>query len=149
MSLNIDYVKDENYNVNVRFYKIDPASNFGKLAFPTSLRLSTNPLDKKDSDDNRTLNNNKSPTAFGDDAGMSETNNCEDAPMCPKESSEKDASHEELREGQVVSFHDNLSPKDKEVPLSSKSPRIEKLEKKAENIIKQAPPGHGSDLMRS
>ena len=127
MSINIDYVKDENYNVNVRIYRIDPASNFGKLALPTSLRLSTNPLDKRDSDNNRTLNNNKSPTAFGDDAGMSDNNTSDEAPMCPKESCVKEGSQEELREDQEVSFHDNLSPKAKVVIVSSKSPAIDDL----------------------
>ena len=63
MCPNIDYVQDENANVNIKYYCIDPSSYIGKLAFPTSLgsQLSTNCLkqNQSNSDNTRDLSNNQ------------------------------------------------------------------------------------------
>jgi len=120
MSPNIDYVQDENANVNIKYYCIDPSSYIGKLAFPTSLssRLSTTCLEQNpsNSDNRRDFSNNELNTAanlgLGNEAKNSNDKSCEES----DESCCKDTSQEELGGDQ-----DMMSPK-------SKSPAIEDLE---------------------
>ena len=128
--MNIDYVKDENDNVNVKYYSIDPSSYIGKLAFPITLtsRLLVNHEEqqKRDSNTTRTINSDKVTSAFGNEARMSNNTTSEDAAMRPEDSSVKDSSQGELDEKQEVSSHFNLSPK--KVNPFSKSSAIEDLE---------------------
>jgi len=130
MSLNIDYVKDENDNVNVKYYSIDPSSYIGKLAFPITwtsrLLVNHEEKQKRDSNTTRTINSDKLRSAFGNEARMSNNTTSEDAAMRPEDSSVKDSSRGELDEEQEVSSPYNLSPR--KVNQFSKSSEIEDLE---------------------
>ena len=122
MSLNIDYVQDENDNVNIKYYTIDPSSYIGKLAFPISLssRLSTSCLEqiKSYSDNKRNFNNQA--LCLGDDTRNSNSKICEDAPIS-QEFVDTDTSQE--KKGGDQNFRTS-----KHVHTKSKSPAIEDLE---------------------
>ena len=100
MSLNIDYVQDENYNVDVKYYKIDPASYIGRLSFPTSMIL-TNHVNEDQRDlnlDNAiVLNNNKlnSAECFFDAVTNEENETSEDGSISPHQTGAKKLRGEE------------------------------------------------------
>ena len=114
MSLNIDYVRDENDNVNVKYYSIDPSSYIGKLAFPitrtSQLFANLEVQEKRDSNTTRTKNSDIVTSAIGNEERMSNSTTFEDTPMRPEDTSVKDSSQGELNEKQEGSSHYNLSP---------------------------------------
>ena len=123
MSPNIDYVQDENDNVNIKYYTIDPSSYIGKLAFPISLssRLSTNCLKQIKSYSENTRNFNNSKEIFlGDEERNSNSKICEDAPIS-QEFVGTDTSQEKKGGDQNFRTH-------KHVHTKSKSHAIEDLE---------------------